>query len=332
MPHSIASAPIRSPLGRAASRVERFAAGLCVTLAACAVLAAGQAKAAEAPPQAAAAQAPAPAPRAQGDGPALWVIRDADSTVYLFGTVHMLKPGTAWGSDKVDAAFASASDIWFEVTDPNDQSALGPLFQQYGMSPDRPLSSCLNSEEQAAFGDAVRSVGLSPAQIDPARPWFAALMIATGPLKAAGFDSELGVELNLRGRALAEGKAIHGFETVDQQIGGLARMSDDGQMIYLRHYLKTWNTAANQMERAVAGWAAGDVSSMDAFAYENGRAISEETHQIFLATRNADWADQIQTLLNGSGTAFIAVGAAHLAGDDSLQQLLTQRGVTVTRL
>lgn len=324
---------VPSPLGRAASRVERFAAGLCATLAACAVLAAGQAQAAEAPSQTPpAASTPAAAPRAQGDGPALWVIRDADSTVYLFGTVHMLKPGAAWGSDKVDAAFASASDIWFEVTDPNDQAALGPLFQQYGLSPDRPLSSWLTADEQTLFAEAVQSVGMSPAQIDPARPWFAALMIATGPLKAAGFDSEQSVELNLRGRALAQGKAIHGFETLDQQVGGLARMSDDGQMIYLRHYLKTWNSAADQMERAVAGWTSGDINAMTAFAHDNGRAISEETHQVFLARRNADWADQIQTLLNGSGTAFVAVGAAHLAGDDSLQQLLAQRGVTVTRL
>lgn len=323
----------QSVWARAASCLEGFAGGLCLTLAAAAFLTAGRAHAVEAPLQTPApASAPAPAPRAQGDGPALWVIRDADSTVYLFGTVHMLKPGTAWGSDKVDAAFASASDIWFEVTDPNDQAALGPLFQQYGMSPDRPLSSWLTAEEQAVFNEAVQAVGLSPAQIDPARPWFAALMIATGPLKAAGFASELGVELNLRGRALAEGKTIHGFETLDQQVGGLARMSDDGQMVYLRHYLKTWNSAADQMERAVAGWTSGDMDAMAAFAHDNGRAISEETHQVFLATRNADWADQIQTLLNGSGTAFVAVGAAHLAGDDSLQQLLARRGVTVTRL
>lgn len=321
----------QSVWARAASCLEAFAGGLCLTLAAASVLLAVDAHAAEAPAQTTAAT-PAPAPRAQGDGPALWVIRDADSTVYLFGTVHMLKPGTAWGSDKVDVAFASASDVWFEVTDPDDQAALGPLFQQHALSPDRPLSSWLATDEQAVLAEAVQAVGLNPAQIEPARPWFAALMIATGPLKAAGFEPEHGVELNLRARALAEGKTIHGFETLDQQIGGLARMSEDGQMVYLRHYLKTSRSAADQMERAVVGWSSGDMDAMAAFARDNGRAISEETHQIFLATRNADWADQIQTLLNGSGTAFIAVGAAHLAGDDSLQQLLAQRGVTVTRL
>lgn len=137
--------------------------------------------------------------------------------------------------------------------------------------------------------------------------------------------------MNLRARALAAGKPIHGFETLDQQIGGLARMSDEGQMTYLRHYLKTYASAADDLDRAVAGWSVGDQTAMDDFARQNGRAISEETHQVFMAGRNADWVDQIETLLKGSGTAFIAVGAAHLAGDDSLQELLAARGIAVTR-
>ncbi|QYC09202.1 TraB/GumN family protein [Brevundimonas nasdae] len=317
-------------LGRAASRLQFIGFGVAVGLAASVAFLAVDAHAAETPP-AAAPIVPAPIARAAGDGPALWVIRDADSTIYLYGAIHMLKDGTAWGSDKVDAAFDSASNVWFEVTNPDDQSALGPLFQQYAMSPDKPLSSWLTPQEQATLDTAVRAVGMSPAQIDPARPWFAALMIATGPLKAAGFAPENSVELNLRARALAAGKSIHGLETLDQQVGGLARMSDEGQMIYLRSYLSTYATAADQMQRAVAGWSTGDTTAMDRFAFENGRAISEEVHQIFLAKRNADWADQIEGLLKGSGVSFIAVGAAHLAGDDSLQALLAAKGITVTR-
>ncbi|WP_312689297.1 TraB/GumN family protein [Brevundimonas nasdae] len=312
-------------LGRAASRLQSIGFGVAVGLAASVAFLAVDAHAAETP------AAPAPIARASGDGPALWVIRDTDSTIYLYGAIHMLKDGTAWGSDKVDAAFDSASNVWFEVTNPDDQSALGPLFQQYAMSPDKPLSSWLTPQEQATLDTAVRAVGMSPAQIDPARPWFAALMIATGPLTAAGFSPENSVELNLRARALAAGKSIHGLETLDQQVGGLARMSDEGQMIYLRSYLSTYATAADQMQRAVAGWSTGDTTAMDRFAFENGRAISEEVHQIFLAKRNADWADQIEGLLKGSGVSFIAVGAAHLAGDDSLQALLAAKGITVTR-
>lgn len=315
-------------LGRAASCLESFAAGLCLTLVASAFLFAAEAHA-----QAAPAPAPAaPVVRAQGDGPALWVVRDADSTIYLFGTVHMLKPGTAWGSDKVDAAFDSASEIWFEVTNPDDQSALLPIIQQHGVSRDGPLSAKLTEAERTRLAQALQGTGMSPAQVDPMRPWFVALMIGLTPLTDAGFDTQAGVELNLRARALAAGKTVKGLETLEQQLGGLAGMSDEGQLIYLRHYLAHYDEAASDLERAVAGWAAGDDDAMDVFARETGRGVSEETHQVFLARRNADWANQLQTLLAGSGTAFVAVGAAHLAGDDSVQELLAEKGIVATRL
>jgi hypothetical protein len=314
-------------LGRAASRLERFAAGLCLSLVASAFLFAGGALAQEP----AAAPVPVPAPRAEGDGPALWAIRDADSTVYLFGTFHMLRPGTAWGSEKVDAAFDSASEVWFEVVNPDDQAALAPIMSQYGLSPDKPLSSLLTADELTRLDTVARSLGASAAQMDLMRPWLAAMMVGSAPLARAGFDPAQGVELNLRGRAVAAGKTVRGFETIDQQVGGLARMSEAGQLIYLRHYLSSDSMAAPAMERGIAGWVAGDLDIVAGFARQNGRDISEEAHEVFLARRNADWADQIQTLLEGSGTAFVAIGAAHLVGDDSLPALLEARGVRVVR-
>lgn len=319
-------------LGRAASCLGHFASGLCLTLAASAFLFAAEAQAQEAPaasvPPTAAAQ---PAPRAPGDGPPLWVIRDADSTVYLFGTVHLLRPGAAWGSDKVDAAFDSASDVWFEVVNPDDQAAMMTAVRDHGLSPERPLSSRLSADEKARLDVALRSMGMDPAQIDPMRPWFAAMIVGVTPLTAAGYDPAAGVELNLRNRARTAGKTLHGFETLDQQLAGLAGMSDEGQTIYLRHYLAHYDEAAGEMDRLVAGWTVGDLEAIRIYARANGRAISEETHELFMASRNADWAGQIETLLKGSGVSFIAVGAAHLVGDDSVQALLAQKGIQAVR-
>ena len=318
-------------LGRAASCLERFAAGLCLTLAASAVLYAGSARAQETPAASAPAAVASPAPRAPGDGPPLWVIRDADSTIYLFGTVHMLRPGAAWGSDKVDAAFDSASDVWFEVVNPDDQTALMTAVRDHGLSPDRPLSTRLSAAEKARLDTAVQSMGMDPAQIDPMRPWFAAMFVGLTPLTEAGYDPAAGVELNLRGRALKAGKTLHGFETLDQQLAGLAGMSDDGQTTYLRHYLTHYDEAAGEMDRLVAGWTAGDLAPISAYARANGRDISEETHDLFMARRNADWANQIEALLKGSGTAFIAVGVAHLVGEDSVQARLAEKGIEAIR-
>ena len=270
----------------------------------------------------------APAP-IQGEGPALWVIKDADSTLYLFGSVHVLRPTTGWASPRVEAAFDSASDIWFEISNPDDQAAVMPLVQQYGLSLDTPLSSRLTPEENAELDEAARAMGASAAQLQPMKPWLAALTLSVAPLTKAGYDPKSGVELVLKARAEAAGKPIHGFETIDKQIGILASLPDDVQMAFLRETLKDYENAVVMLDSMVEAWAKGDVATLDRIMVEEMKEASPALYQALLVDRNTDWANQIQTLLAGSGTAFIAVGAGHLTGDESVQAILQQRGVTV---
>ncbi len=278
--------------------------------------------------------APAPAaaravPQAEGKGPALWVVRDADSTLYLFGTVHVLRPTTAWGSPRVDAAFDSADQIWFEISNPDDQAAVVPLIQQYGLSPDRPLSSLLTAEEMTTLNNVAAGAGLPPGQIDVFRPWFAGLALSMAPLLKAGYDPQSGVELVLKARAGAAGKPIQGLETIDKQISILAGMSEADQLAFLRTLLESYDEASVELDRMVGAWAAGDVATLEAVAVTEMQSETPALYEALLVRRNTDWANQIQTMLEGSGTAFIAVGAAHLAGDDSVQEILEDRGVRV---
>ncbi|WP_426020500.1 TraB/GumN family protein [Brevundimonas sp. DWR2-3-1b1] len=273
--------------------------------------------------------APAAAAPIQGEGPALWVIKDSDSTLYLFGSVHVLRPTTGWASPRVEAAFDSASDIWFEISNPDDQAAVMPLIQQHGLSPDTPLSSRLTPEENVELEAAAQAMGASAAQLQPMKPWLAALSLSVAPLVKAGYDPKSGVELVLKARAEAAGKPIHGFETIDKQIGILAGLPEDVQMAFLRETLKDYENAVTMLDTMVEAWAKGDVGTLDRVMVEEMKEASPALYQALLVDRNTDWADQIQTLLEGSGTAFIAVGAGHLTGDESVQAILQQRGVTV---
>ncbi len=276
--------------------------------------------------QTAAPAAPAPI---QGEGPALWVVKDADSTLYLFGSVHVLRPTTGWASPRVEAAFDSASDIWFEISNPDDQAAIMPLIQQHGLSPETPLSSRLTAEENAELDAAAQAMGASAAQLQPMKPWLAALSLSVAPLIKAGYDPKSGVELVLKARAEAAGKPIHGFETIDKQIGILAGLPDDVQLVFLRETLKDYENAATKLDEMVEAWARGDVATLDRVTITEMKEASPALYQSVLVDRNTDWANQIQTMLEGSGTVFIAVGAAHLTGDDSVQAILQKRGVTV---
>lgn len=287
-----------------------------------------------APTQVLAQAAPAPAAAAaaapiQGEGPALWLIKDADSTLYLFGSVHVLRPTTGWASPRVNAAFDSASDIWFEITNPEDQAAMMPLIQQYGLSPQTPLSSRLTPEEVAQLDVAAKTIGASAAQLDPLKPWLAALSLSVAPLVKAGYDPQSGVELALKARAQAAGKRLHGFETLEKQVGMLATLPDDVQLEFLRETLKDFDEAVEMLDSMVEAWAKGDVQALDRIVVEEMKTDAPELYKVLLVDRNTDWANQIQTLLQGSGTAFIAVGAAHLTGDDSVQSILQSRGVAV---
>jgi len=316
-------------MGQSANCVSRFAAGLLAALAASAALAAAPGVAhAEAPGSVSAA----PIPRAEGAGPPLWVVRDADSTVYLFGTVHVLRPGTAWGSDKVDAAFASASDIWVEIADQDDQAVVMPVIQQHGVDPSRPLSSILSAADFAAFDKVAQANGASGAALDAYRPWLAAFMISMSGPTNAGYRSEAGVDKTLMDRARAQGKALHGFETADIQVRLIAGMSEEAQVAYLNNYVRNADGIVANLDATVAAWLKGDAAEAGRLNRINTRDIHEDIHRAALIDRNADWTNQIEAMMQGSGTAFVAVGAAHLMDQDSVIDMLTAKGFTVERL
>ena len=268
-------------------------------------------------------------PLAEGTGPALWVVRDADSTLYLFGTIHMMRPDTAWRTGRVDEAFDSASQLILEVVSPDDQATLTSLIREHGISPDRPLSSLLPPEYLARLDVVARTLGGSAAQMDSMRPWLAGVNIESAAIISAGYDPRSGVEPILKARAMAAGMTVSGFETPEDQILMLAGFPEDGQLAYLRASLDAFGEAQTQLDQLVEAWVAGDTGRIRALAVDPLRA-TPVVYERLLVRRNTDWADQIQTLLEGSGTVFIAVGSMHLTGDDSVQQILLERGVEVS--
>jgi uncharacterized protein len=308
------------PLGRALSGLRRTLVGLTCGL--------GLGLATLVPTVAGATpSAPAAEP-----APALWVVRDADSTLYLFGTLHFLRPDTVWRDARIEAAFDSASELVLEIADANDTSAVMPLIQAYGMSPERPLSRLLTAAEWTQFDTAARSLGQSAAQMDTMRPWLASVILSSAPTLRAGFAPDSGVDLALRTAALARGMTVSGFETPDVQIRMLSGFPEEGQLIALRRALDAVDAAPVELEALVDAWTQGDIDAIAANTVAPMRTRSERLYQALLVERNQNWVDQIEARLAGAGTSFIAVGVLHLTGEDSVQRLLAARGVTVERL
>ena len=270
----------------------------------------------------------------QEEGPALWHLSDEDSDIYIFGTIHILPPELEWRTARIDEAFASADTVYFETaTDEAAQQAMQPLVMQLGLNHDgRTLSSMLDEETYARFERVAGSVGLPAANLEPFKPWLASLTVTVTYITTLGHDPSSGVEQILTAEAVAAGQNIDFFETPEQQLHFFADMPEELQVKGLSLGLEQIEdgTVAQMMERMDEIWVNGDTEAMNSLINDDMRDETPEFYEIIIVNRNRIWVGQIEEILAGSGTAFIAVGAGHLAGDDSLIGMLRDRGLEVS--
>jgi uncharacterized protein YbaP (TraB family) len=226
---------------------------------------------------------------------------------------------------------AESDALWIEV-ETDDPAAMQPLVARYGLDPARPLSSKLTPEQKARLDAAAAGMGASGAALEPLRPWLAGLTLSVGPLVKAGYDPASGVESKLKAAARAAGKPIRTLETLEQQIGFFADLPPAVELAFLLSALDEMDTGPATLDALVAAWSAGDQEALNALMVSEMAADYPELYQALLVDRNKDWAGQIQTLLAGKGVTVIAVGAAHLVGDDSVQVQLLARDIAVERL
>jgi uncharacterized protein YbaP (TraB family) len=264
--------------------------------------------------------------------PALWAIKDKDSTIYLFGTVHVLKPTTPWRSPKIDKAFRDADDVVMEIEQPEDPATTRALMLKYGVDPAAPLSTKLKPESYAKLQAAAQGMGFPPQALEPMRPWLAALTVSLTPLLKAGYDPESGVEKLLTAQAKAAGKPIAAFETMEQQVRFFADMTPVQEAQLLDSTLDEVDDGPAKIDALVAAWAAGDQGELKRQMVDEMQADYPDVYKLLLVDRNQDWANQLKTRLAGSGVSFVAVGAGHLAGPDSLQAQLAKLGIKAERV
>ncbi len=263
--------------------------------------------------------------------PALWVVKDADTTIYLFGTVHVLKPGLSWFDEGVKKAFDSSDELVLEMVQPDaatmQQIVLAKAFDMAGPT----LSAQLPADERPVYLKALTDNGLPAAAFDHARPWFAATTLSIVPLMKLGYDPASGPESVLTAAAATGKKPVEGLETAEQQIGFLSGLPQPVQMQFLESTLKDLPKVSENMDKMVGAWSRGDPARLGEIMNE-GLTDSPELAKTLLFDRNARWAQWIKARLARPGTVFIAVGAGHLAGKQSVIEQLKALKLTATRV
>lgn len=271
-----------------------------------------------------AAQEPGPAVR-----PALWKVADKDTTIWLFGTIHVLPSEVDWHTGIVAQAFDSAQQLVTEI--PIDDSAAAPatILEKSLRSDGRTLRDTLGETQRAAYEGALTSLGIPVQAFDGNDAWYAALMLTLIPLKAAGYGTETGIDAQVAVRARERQLTNHAFETVDYQIGLFDDLPEETQRTYLGEVVKALPDVKSDVDAMVAAWKAGDAEHLAQLLNED--ESDPQMKKVLITDRNAAWAKWLKKRLKKPGTVFVAVGAGHLAGAGSVQDQLAAAGVRSTR-
>lgn len=262
--------------------------------------------------------------------PALWAVRDGDTTVYLFGTVHLLRPELRWFEGPVRTAFDASDTLVLELVMP-PEAETQTLLDKLGRTPGDPTVAALPAPEHAKLEGALRQAGLAPQSLDRDEPWLAALTLSLLPLQKLGYDDANGVEQVLQAAATKAGKRVAGLETAEQQFGYFDHLSAAAQGRLLGDTVDGLPETGTNIDTAVAAWSKGDADTL-ARMLNADLAGNSELRDTLLLRRNRAWADWIRGRMQAPGTVFVAVGAGHLAGDASVLALLSKAGLKVERL
>ena len=296
---------------------------------------------------AALASAPAPA------DPALWVAKSPTAIVHLFGTVHVLPEGISWRYPLLDAALNASGELYVEEND-DSAATMRNLVQQFGLvgtpgttsddmrtclcqeylEPAYALSSKLGPRDRARLEAAANTVDGSGGleAFEHMRPWLAAVALTVAPIEKAGYTPGSGADVQLKHQFQATGRPVDALETAREQIQSLARLPATLQLDLLHDTLDDYAKGPGQIQAQVSAWQAGDVAAIAKNVDADMQNHYPQLYTVLLVKRNRNFAHRIAPLLKGHQTAFVAIGAGHLAGPDSVQAQLARLGIRTERV
>ncbi|WP_164116740.1 TraB/GumN family protein [Sphingorhabdus sp. Alg239-R122] len=262
--------------------------------------------------------------------PALWVVKDEDTTIYMFGTVHFLRPGLSWFDEAVKTSFDQSDELVVEILSPDGPDAQQMVMQLATDTSGTSLRDKLESEDRAAYEAAMKKLGLPEQAFDQFKPWFASLNLGLLPALKSGYNPNSGADKILITKAKESGKKLSELETVAFQMNMLAGSNIEDQIKGLNYTVQNVDKAVPTIDGMVTAWSEGKPD--DLAEIMNANILNGRMYDTFLTRRNAAWSRWIDERLDQPGTVFIAVGAGHLAGDGSVQEQLKLRGIDTARI
>ena len=269
---------------------------------------------------------------ARADVHCLWELHGRHNTVYLLGSIHVLRPADYPLAPAVLDAYAKAQSLLMEIDldEMNSEGVAAEMLASATLPDGKTLPEVLGATRYAHASQLAHDVGVELSTFDQFAPWFAAEAISQLQLTQIGFQAQSGVEMYFLAKARADGKHIAGLETVHDQIALFEQMSMDTQAQYLVSSLEEAHELPREVDAMVHAWQRGDTAW---FAQEMQSEFGADPvlYRSLLLARNRRWLPQIETLLNDDKNYLVIVGTGHLVGGDSVIELLKKDGIGATQ-
>ncbi len=268
-----------------------------------------------------------------GDGPAMWLVSDEDTKIYLFGTIHLLPRESSWRTPAFDTAVQQSQSLVVEtlLDTTNPQQLAGEMASLGFSSGLPPIAERVAPERRAALEAAIARTRVPRALFDRMETWAAAFTLLGVQFQQLGVQGEHGVEAVLRQTFTAAGKPVGQLETNREQLSFFDALPENAQRQLLEGALESPQAMRQQFDVMLKAWLSGDVEAIAA-TFNRDLASSPELRASLLTRRNWHWSRWVEQRLASPGTVMLAVGAGHLAGPESVQRYLESRGLRVRRV
>ena len=265
--------------------------------------------------------------------PAVWKVADADTSIYLFGTVHLLPPGTKWRTQAFDRIAAESDTLVVEtIVDETKPQVFAAELARLSIRPGLPpLLDRVAPAKRKALQETIAKSGIPPIALDNMETWAAAFALLQLQFKELGVSGGDGVENVLRKGFKSAGKPVEQLETNSEQLGFFDGLPEAAQRELLEGAIEDPKAVKRQFDAMLKSWMSGDVEAIGR-TFNSEFKESPELRDALLKRRNANWSRWLETRMAQPGTVLVAVGAGHLAGNDSVIDMLKKRGLKVQRV
>jgi hypothetical protein len=263
--------------------------------------------------------------------PALWEVSDSDTTIYLFGTIHLLPADLKWRTAKLDQAMNDSQELVVEtIVDEKNPAKLMSAMASIGLAKGLPpLVDRVPPAKKAALQAAIKKSGVPDVAYNAMKTWMAAFILLSNQFRDMGLSG--GVEGVLRSDFTASNKPIGELETNLEQLSFFDRLPEAAQLNLLEGALEPGATVKQDFGGMLDAWSRGDVKGI-ARTFDHDLSTSPELRDSLIRQRNANWSKWIEQRMEQPGEVLIAVGAGHLAGPYSVLEMLRKDGYKIRRV